>query len=277
MHNWESKTFRLAFGLPVALAAAVGMAVSAAVAGVLPHSAAAAPASTGTASPPPVVLPPTVTSAVLAPGLTGFSTGFSTGTGGQDDIAPGRLKAALLERLDMPPGYRTLVTAHILEGNRLVMPEKPGQDRCTQELGPLGPKPTGAPGLTANVILNKSDAGPFMSEFLSSGAPRAARAFVAVIAKRLRECPRVKITLADPGDYLILDQTPLQLPQIGDASVASAFTIRVPGATSVVHGKLFVMAKGRLAGAVVFTGERKELNGFATIVYRAYRKAKRLG
>ena len=270
MYNRTSNAFCSVVRLPVAVACTVGMAVSTVIVGAIPQTAAAAPASAHTASPVPAAVSLLSGSLTLTRGLAQHPSATAQG----DGIRPEQLRAVLLKAADLPGGYRQLASPTILQSNVLA-PQDMGEP-CTTNLGPLGPSATRTRGLSANVIWMKRDTGPFVSETLAAGDPRIARAFVAAIADRLRRCSTLKIRLAEPGDRLIATQTPLSMPQFGDASSALAFSIRVSENSPAVHGKLLAFAKGRVAGAVVLTGERHQLGGFSTLISKAVRRVKTL-
>jgi hypothetical protein len=254
---------------PVTLAVAVGVGVSTTVAGVLPPAVAAPPAPGASApSPDTPALPPGLL--VLLPGLVLSPAGVAT-----PGVGPARLKAALLTAADLRAGYRTVVPPTVVPGNLLIpraTASTPGGSPCDIL---MGSQRRAQPGHTASVLLQRGMTGPVLGEILATGSPRAARDYVRTTAEQVRRCPRFTIGVADSTDQIVVTQSRLPLRQVGDASFASAFSVKI-GGMRPVHGTMLALAKGHVAGALVSTAARGEPGAFRTIVNKAVRKVNAL-
>ena len=142
----------------------------------------------------------------------------------------------------------------------------------TKLLDTTTPPPALPPGHTAVVGLGKGDDGPLVLEMLASGKAKAARAFVAAIADVLRRCPKFTIGMVGTDDKIVLNQSPLAGPSVGETSVAAAITIDgVPGVMDLI-----AFAKGRVAGALLYFGDKPDPRGFSVIARTAVRKLRNL-
>jgi hypothetical protein len=186
------------------------------------------------------------------------------------------LKAVLLAQADLPDGYKRVGRPTVMKGNLLGMlsgtgTTPPATTRCDATidlnavLDPSKPAPTLQPGLTATATFSKSDEGPIVSELLSSGRTANGSVLVAAVAGELRQCPTITIRVKGSDGTIVITNTPLAAPQIGDASVAATFAVKLNGEPEELAFQMAVFTKGRVTGTVILTGPGKKLDGFADI------------